>query len=243
MRLQVPAGLKTSLAFAFFLPMCFGQWQPAGASTGPIYYNGGNVGIGMSNPNANLSVAGTISASGEITANGPILANDFIWWPAQSGYQWWVGDFIDASGSWQVINRQISTGTWSAPLTVLTSGNVGVGTSSPQHLLHVAGTIGAEEVIVSSTGADYVFEPGYHLRPLAEVADYVKENHRLPEVPSAKEMQEKGASLGDLQTKLLAKIEELTLYAIQAEERSGRLERENRELREAIREIKERIDR
>jgi hypothetical protein len=126
----------------------------------------------------------------------------------------------------------------SAPMTesmrITSAGSVGIGTATPQHLLHVAGTIGAEEVIVSSTGADYVFDRGYHLRPLAEVANYVKQNHRLPEVPSAKEMQEKGASVGDMQTKLLAKIEELTLYAIQAEERNRKLEERVAELERQV---------
>jgi hypothetical protein len=98
-------------------------------------------------------------------------------------------------------------------LSVTAAGNVGIGTASPQHLLHVAGTIGAEEVIVSSTGADYVFEPEYRLAPLGEVADYIKANHHLPEIPSAAEVVEKGVSLGDMQSKLLAKIEELTLFS------------------------------
>ena len=111
---------------------------------------------------------------------------------------------------------------------------MGIGTSSPQHLLHVAGTIGAEEVIVSSTGADYVFQPGYRLKPLAEVAAYIQQQHHLPGIPSANEVQEKGVSLGEMQGKLLAKVEELTLHMIRAEERSQKLEAQNRELRERI---------
>jgi len=95
-------------------------------------------------------------------------------------------------------------------------------------MLHVAGTIGAEEVIVSSTGADYVFEPGYRLMPLTEVAAYIKQNHHLPNIPSAQEVQDKGAGLGDMQAKLLAKVEELTLHMI-------RLEKENEELRQTMR--------
>lgn len=106
-------------------------------------------------------------------------------------------------------------------------GNVGIGTPNPQHLLHVAGTIGAEEVIVSATGADYVFQPGYHLSSLEEVSAYIRENHHLPEVPSAAEMQEKGLGLGEMQTKLLAKIEELTLHMIQVEQ-------DNRELKDKV---------
>jgi hypothetical protein len=104
---------------------------------------------------------------------------------------------------------------------------VGIGTTAPQHLLHVAGTIGAQDVIVSSTGADYVFNPAYRLRPLTEVASYIKEHHHLPEIPSEAEVKEKGVSLGDMQAKLLAKVEELTLHLIQADEK-------NRELQERI---------
>jgi hypothetical protein len=114
------------------------------------------------------------------------------------------------------------------------NGNVSIGTTSPQHLLHVAGTVGAEEVIVSATGADYVFQPDYHLSSLDEVNSYIKENHHLPDVPSAAEMQTKGLSLGEMQTKLLAKIEELTLHMIEADEHSRHLEQQNRELQERI---------
>jgi hypothetical protein len=113
-------------------------------------------------------------------------------------------------------------------------GNVGIGTTAPQHLLHVAGTIGAIEVIVSGTGADYVFNPNYRLKPLTEVASFIKEHHHLPEIPSEAEVKEKGVSVGDMQAKLLAKIEELTLHMIQADERNTGLEQRNRELQERI---------
>jgi hypothetical protein len=114
------------------------------------------------------------------------------------------------------------------------SGNVGIGTTTPQHLLGVAGTIGAYEVVVASSGADYVFDPAYRLQPLSEVAEYVKENHHLPEIPSAAEVKENGVSLGEMQSKLLAKVEELTLHMIQSEERNDRLEQQNRDLQTRI---------
>jgi hypothetical protein len=69
---------------------------------------------------------------------------------------------------------------------------------------------------VSSTGADYVFQPDYRLAPLSEVASYVKEHHHLPDVPSEAEVKQKGVSIGEMQSKLLAKVEELTLHIIQA---------------------------
>jgi hypothetical protein len=112
------------------------------------------------------------------------------------------------------------------------AGNVGIGTTAPPYPLSVKGTIGAGEVIVTNTSgwSDYVFDPGYRLASLSEVAAYVKENHHLPEIPSAKEVEEKGVSLGEMQSKLLAKIEELTLHMVKAEERNNQLEEENREL-------------
>jgi hypothetical protein len=52
-------------------------------------------------------------------------------------------------------------------------------------------------VLVNTGWSDYVFDAGYHLRDLSEVSEYIRQNHHLPEIPSAKEVEEKGVSLGD----------------------------------------------
>jgi hypothetical protein len=69
---------------------------------------------------------------------------------------------------------------------------------------------------------DYVFEPNYNLRPLSEVKKFIVENKHLPNVPSAKEIQEKGLNLGEGNKILLEKVEEMTLYLIQMEENLAR---------------------
>jgi len=107
-------------------------------------------------------------------------------------------------------------------------GNVGIATANPQYLLSVKGTVGAEEFIVTNTGwSDYVFQPGYRLRPLSEVGAYIEANRHLPDIPSEAEVKEKGVNMGEMQSKLLAKVEELTLHMIQQE-------KENRDLRDRI---------
>jgi hypothetical protein len=55
---------------------------------------------------------------------------------------------------------------------------------------------------------DYVFRPGYRLLPLSEVNAYIQANHHLPDIPTEAEVKEKGVSVGDMQAKLLAKVEE-----------------------------------
>ena len=62
------------------------------------------------------------------------------------------------------------------------------------------------------------------LRPLSEVKAFIEENKHLPEIKSAQEMQENGVGINELQTQLLQKIEELTLYILQQEERIKVLE-------------------
>jgi hypothetical protein len=98
-----------------------------------------------------------------------------------------------------------------------TIGSVGIGTTTPDQKLTVKGKIHAEEVIVDLNvpAADYVFAKDYALMPLHKVEQYVKTNSHLPDVPSATEIRDKGLSVGDMQNKLLQKIEELTLYAIE----------------------------
>ena len=103
---------------------------------------------------------------------------------------------------------------------------LGIGTSNPQYHLDVMGTIRAKEILVETTGADFVFADNYHLRPLSEVKTFIAENKHLPEIQSAQEMQENGVSVSELQTRLLQKIEELTLYLIQQEETIQELRQE-----------------
>lgn len=94
--------------------------------------------------------------------------------------------------------------------------------------LGVDGKIRAEEVKVEIiNGPDYVFEPDYELRTLQETKEYVSENKHLPEIPSAKEMEANGIDLGDMNMRLLKKIEELTLYQIELLDRLEKLETEN----------------
>ena len=56
----------------------------------------------------------------------------------------------------------------------------------------------------------------------------------MPDIPSAEEGKQKGVGVGDMQSKLLAKIEELMLHMIRADERNNRLEKQNQELRDRI---------
>ena len=96
------------------------------------------------------------------------------------------------------------------------TGNFGIGTSAPTHKLDVRGTIRANEVLVNiPSGADFVFENGYQLMPLDELSEYVQQNRHLPEVKSAAEMEQDGVTMGEMQIKLLQKVEELTLYILQ----------------------------
>jgi hypothetical protein len=61
---------------------------------------------------------------------------------------------------------------------------------------------------------------------LPDIEKYVKLHKHLPEIPSAAEVAENGLNMGDMQNKLLQKVEELTLYTI---EQNKKLEQQSTE--------------
>ena len=116
------------------------------------------------------------------------------------------------------------------------SGNVGVGLTSPTHKLTVNGAIRAKEVLVDNNNwPDFVFADSYSLMPLSDVEQHIQANKHLPGIPSARDVAEQGVSVGDMQAKLLQKVEELTLHMIA-------LEKENARLRERVSSLETAVD-
>jgi hypothetical protein len=101
--------------------------------------------------------------------------------------------------------------------------------------LDVNGIVRSEEVTVEIVNPpDYVFEPGYESQTLEEIKDYIAKNKHLPEIPSAKEMETDGINLGDMNMRLLKKIEELTLAQIDLMEK---LKKQNERIQELEKKI------
>ncbi|PKF74497.1 cell wall anchor protein [Chryseobacterium sp. PMSZPI] len=100
-------------------------------------------------------------------------------------------------------------------------------------ILYVKKGIKAQQVKVENPAAngwaDYVFKKDYKLRSLEEVEKHIADKGHLPNIPSAQEVEKEGINLGEMDAKLLEKIEELTLYSIE----------QNKQLKSQSEEIKE----
>ena len=106
-------------------------------------------------------------------------------------------------------------GLYSEELTISGKGDIGIGTTTPKEKLSVNGKIRAHEVKVeTSNWPDYVFEEGYPIGKLEELESYIKTHKHLPDMPSAKEVETNGISLGEMVKLQQQKIEELTLHLI-----------------------------
>jgi hypothetical protein len=125
-----------------------------------------------------------------------------------------------------------------ARMQITPSGQVRIGVQAPssQHndyRLSVDGKLVAKSIYVTqpSTWADFVFAPDYRLMPLAELATYLQRNHHLPTMPSAQEVAANGYSVGEMDTKLLQSVEELTLHVLELSKQNARMQNELTALR------------
>lgn len=117
------------------------------------------------------------------------------------------------------------------------NGMIGIGTIDPDQKLTVKGKIHTQEVLVDLNGAvapDYVFEKyyqgqsalksDYQMLDLKSLEAFLKQNHHLPEIPSAQKLKEDGLELKKMNLLLLQKIEELTLYTIEQQKQLDALQ-------------------
>lgn len=119
-------------------------------------------------------------------------------------------------------------------MSIKSNGNVGINTTDTKgHMLAVKGDIVAEEVLVAlyNDWPDYVFEQDYQLMTVEELDEFIQQNKHLPNVPSAEEVSEKGFSLGEMDAKLLEKVEELTLYVIELKKELNKAKKNIEELK------------
>ena len=257
---------------------------------GNSYLNGGNVGIGTTNPNTKFHIEGTSSTYSRIANSsgdtrltfGAVNGRNIIYSQTYSGLAQTlklqvnnednfviktngsigigysnpsekldvngnikVNRAVKIDGSGSVASLQIMDNSNTSTADILlrgdggdsyinaTNGQLGIGTRNPDAMLAVKGTVHAEEVKVDLNvpGPDYVFESDYSLSSLEEVEKYIKANKHLSDIPSAKQMKEEGIKIGEMNMKLLQKIEELTLYLIEQNKEIKTLKAEIQELK------------
>ncbi|MNQ59996.1 hypothetical protein D3C85_742620 [compost metagenome] len=175
----------------------------------------GYVGIGNSAPDAPLTVYGISNFYPRRTGGGDARSFSIRHFMNNP-------DFVN--NLYPVI---VGTGSGDQPL-ILDAARIGIGTSNPDTKLAVNGTIHSKEVKVDMLGwPDYVFKKEYNLPTLQEVEKHINEKGHLENIPSEEEVLENGINLGEMNAKLLQKIEELTLYTIEQNKQIKQLKNEN----------------
>ncbi|WP_420553603.1 hypothetical protein [Tenacibaculum aiptasiae] len=173
----------------------------------------GNAGIGTRAPTSKLTLTGDFKSVANKSGWAGWFENTGVG-ATNSGLVVTAGE--DSSDHILLLRKQNGTET----LTVRGDGNVGIGTTTPDSKLAVNGKIHTKEVKVDLIGwYDFVFEKDYNLPTIEEVEKHIKEKGHLKDIPSEKEVLENGIHLGEMNGKLLQKIEELTLYTIQQEKK------------------------
>nr|WP_299213952.1 hypothetical protein [uncultured Allomuricauda sp.] len=181
-----------------------------------LFPDNGNVGIGTTSPGSRLHI--------KDPSGGAAMAIE------RGGKTWNFS--IQNIGSKLFINNSSNPSTF---FTYTNTGRFGIGTTSPDSELAVNGNIHAKEVKIDLIGwPDYVFKKDYDLPTLEEVEKHIKEKGHLINIPSAKDVEENGILLGEMNKLLLEKIEELTLYVIELKKGQTTLKNQNKNLQNQL---------
>ena len=213
----------------------------------------GNVGIGTTNPKASLHIWNTNEYD---TSQSPVGQDSIILRGAVTGANgkyfggitWFDGGDRRRAGIASVMENDDSDHVGLAFLTqgtdgpgpmyesmrITRRGNVGIGMTNPQSKLAVNGTITAKEIKVESGWSDFVFDEDYDLASLGEIESYIRKNKHLPDIPSAKEVEQQGIAVSEMFAKQMQKIEELTLYLIKLEKENMALKVKNAEVEKRL---------
>lgn len=195
----------------------------------------GSIGIGTDSPRSRLHVEnGRIQITGNNSNGGPMIVFGGDANNAPNG-QWgieYISGGVAGLNFWKP-DQSVNFGNYKMFLADDGKVTIGIDPNDPNvlngdYLLYVAEGIITERLKVAIEGSndwsDYVFEPDYSLLSLEQVQEFIDANGHLPGVPSAEDVAKNGIDVASMDAKLLEKIEELTLYILNQEERISELE-------------------
>lgn len=191
--------------------------------------NNSRVGIGTISPSAKLHV--------KSTSTNLMVETDHNY---SFGYNTLLKVNNDATKALTVLNSNYNgTNNEVEVFQVWGDGRVAIGGDSyipGGYSLAVHGNAIVNELVVRLAGdwPDYVFKSNYKIKTLDEINDYIIQHHHLPGIPTSNEIEKSGIALGDLVTKQMQKIEELTLYLIELNKDVQVLKKENEILKAKI---------
>ncbi len=151
----------------------------------------------------------------------------------QNGSYQWLVTTSGNDGVFYIAPKSGSTVSWNISTYIKRNGDlisqkaIGIKTTNTSgYALAVNGNVRAKEIRVNTNWSDFVFDKEYALPSLSQVEAHILQHKHLPDIPSAAEVEAEGVELGKISSKLLQKIEELTLYVIEQDKRIQALETE-----------------
>ncbi|MFZ7092563.1 hypothetical protein [Primorskyibacter sp. 2E233] len=202
----------------------------AGVPDNAFWLASSGLGLGTSLPTASMHIVGSdprilIEQSGTTAVREMFNMTN-------NGGSYFTLDNTDSGTTWYFVHENASPNRF-----IITDGVA----DGPEMTLTADGDITIPGNFISGATTlnvpDYVFADAYPLRPLSEVAEFVSANRHLPDVPSAADIAKDGLDLTDMQMTLLKKVEELTLYTLEQQDRIAAQDAQIAELRGLVEQL------